>query len=1479
MNIGEYKALIENLTGVNISDDLLTEWSTFESEPTEANLSQLIASIENRAAQDIANLELLRRAFSDLTRGVEPSGTIPFAVRIHKPTQADLTDSADAINSEQAVLQNIMNPKPFGDLSTRHDDGLGTDIYFPVTPLTRIDKRNNFEEVPQDAQAIVFFFHGSGTYTARGTNFFKEMNQLARYGVASISFDLPHHGNGPRDGDYRPDEFADWVRRIVLYYKELYPGKKIVLAGHSFGPSVIVNYLTRYPDSHGVDGAVLLSPGGPFSEEGARHHALGYVEWLSDWAREDGFPGFNKQASRWTVMEQASWEFGSPGILENINIPVFIFAGDKDPLYPNVQYLMDASARMRADLKIGHGVKHHIFELDEIRGAGEDRKRAEAERDDVYKTVFGPGNADIYAGNGLRFISAVVIDFLKTKIGLQIPVAEGEAEAKELYASNADFRRMIDRQLLKEAKKTLFEEVKNSNGRSLLLTALGREEIQKMVTDTESQWPKLGKKQKTEVIYKIAEAIGIEESAGKKPEMTASVNSARSGNSELFDALSSRLGQVQFKRLTVEEQKAWAEPLSRIIEGVYKGEVIEEIPPETLIWIGSVLEGIPDTAISQLSSKRVVANKFDDWKNVRMALRLYDSEAEFREMSGNTERSELLNSATACDLLAKWNHVRTALLLYDGNPVFHSHAGVEKSELLDPEKAGQSLNEWDRHRLHFLKGLVRSIPTAQAEFYSDISNSDNRLGLSKSEFDETAETIESEVRSGRPATGKSKERMDQLLGKIGAAYSRYLSLKKAELNLQSGSVVNSYSLVRRGVNGEEIKNEWRYKHTRLGYSAMYNYQGAVPYRPWYREYLAAVDGPLEQPVSGEDYLRTETTLRERIHRFNNNGLPGDVRGGHVLSICEGGDLLIPSKLFQETDHITVLAPSFFGKIDSDNLFTPHRLHRAHALAAGQRLSGNPDFQHPSSTGVSYLNFVVAALAHESSPDNVMSVFYFSIIAGEKVYVSSKSFGDDPENYRNAEITFKGRDGRVKTLDIIADEGHSLQVPVRRYLVRHKPDAIFIGSHSSDLNSQPSALRFMRGLLATGYAPLVSDGRAQFVGVSARPLAVENMYLVPSDAILVSDKIDNLPVDPIRPRSRQSLFSEMANNAEFASNKFFGGSVFQKIAFLPVNIITGGLVYTAGELGSDALLGRWDEIAEMSVAEISKEFGLLTVGSAAGNLTAKGILNVAGKKLSSEIVNKILSRGIPLFSALAALEVGETGTVDVDTIPVSMANVAAASAVVGGVVAMANKTRLARGLIDVASAVASGSRIAKVGGSFVGLAATAVAEFTVLKMLAEVEGEYAAFDPLNLVTARLGELIKEDLELLGKINDGEDVDLKKMQYLENLLLAYGDYINTGRAEAVAAEENAKFMCVALGTIASDGAIPPPYMYDTLTEGNKLRTKSLLAEARTIADVRTFTPRLDRITKNWEVLHMQFDWYLKDRNQLIAGMMDLEETERF
>ena len=96
----------------------------------------------------------------------------------------------------------------------------------------------------ENAEGVVCIVHGIGEY---GGRFDRVASELNRHGLAVVSMDLRGHGKSSGNKGHcapRKDVLGD-VSDLIRYAQEKYPGKKIVLYGHSMGGNITLDYRER----------------------------------------------------------------------------------------------------------------------------------------------------------------------------------------------------------------------------------------------------------------------------------------------------------------------------------------------------------------------------------------------------------------------------------------------------------------------------------------------------------------------------------------------------------------------------------------------------------------------------------------------------------------------------------------------------------------------------------------------------------------------------------------------------------------------------------------------------------------------------------------------------------------------------------------------------------------------------------------------------------------------------------------------------------------------------------------------------------------------------------------------------------------------------------------------------------------------------------------------------------------------------------
>lgn len=201
--------------------------------------------------------------FADSLRALNCTHTL--SVPNHKSTSKSQINGSnwlgnpDSVNwyDDLSIGKSLKANAAVGVMRTFYDSQFKTRFYFTASAAPT--EKAEMPIVDPNAKALYIFFHGSGTMKSSGKNYAAQMNELSRLGFASLSFDLPYHGDGPIGNRFEdPKYFMKWIHEIITKYRR--PGQPVYLVGHSFGPDVAAEYTARYPFS--VNGAVLLSPAG-----------------------------------------------------------------------------------------------------------------------------------------------------------------------------------------------------------------------------------------------------------------------------------------------------------------------------------------------------------------------------------------------------------------------------------------------------------------------------------------------------------------------------------------------------------------------------------------------------------------------------------------------------------------------------------------------------------------------------------------------------------------------------------------------------------------------------------------------------------------------------------------------------------------------------------------------------------------------------------------------------------------------------------------------------------------------------------------------------------------------------------------------------------------------------------------------------------------------------------------------------------------
>ena len=284
------------------------------------------------------------------------------------------------LNDREYLEEMKLLKDTLGGVDTRFLKDLDTRVYYTSTARALPD--GTIPMVDPEAKALVIYFHGSGTSKASGANFAGKMNSLSKMGYSALSFDLPFHKDGSRNPALaRTAAFSEYLDQLITKVRQ--PGQPVYLVGHSFGPDVMAEYITRHPK--GVDGVVMLSPGS-FDKETKK--------WFEDntvyMTRIFGDVEPNNFGGRWASMvtNERTWNNlkakGRQDPTEvNPNLKVHVISGDREeyipgPLdaegYPTAEPRSYDVAQVfktyfkNSEVTIEPGVGHYIFAHEDAEG-------------------------------------------------------------------------------------------------------------------------------------------------------------------------------------------------------------------------------------------------------------------------------------------------------------------------------------------------------------------------------------------------------------------------------------------------------------------------------------------------------------------------------------------------------------------------------------------------------------------------------------------------------------------------------------------------------------------------------------------------------------------------------------------------------------------------------------------------------------------------------------------------------------------------------------------------------------------------------------------------------------------------------------------------------------------------------------------------------------------------------------------------------
>ena len=230
-----------------------------------------------------------------------------------------------------------------------------------------------------DARAAVLVTHGLGDHSGR---YAQLAESLAAEGNAVYALDQRGHGRsaGPRTAGDISDSVADVSTMVGLIKRDL-PGRRIFLAGHSWGGLVTLAYAVDHP--HDVHGLILSAPAARPKNASTIQIVLGKL--LANIAPNTGVATipFDQVSSDPRVVEAqradplthqgpirarmasqmlTAMKHVAKG-LPALSMPVLLLHGTGDVIaYPSTsRYVHDAIGSHDRTLKFYEGLRHQIF--------------------------------------------------------------------------------------------------------------------------------------------------------------------------------------------------------------------------------------------------------------------------------------------------------------------------------------------------------------------------------------------------------------------------------------------------------------------------------------------------------------------------------------------------------------------------------------------------------------------------------------------------------------------------------------------------------------------------------------------------------------------------------------------------------------------------------------------------------------------------------------------------------------------------------------------------------------------------------------------------------------------------------------------------------------------------------------------------------------------------------------------------------------
>jgi alpha-beta hydrolase superfamily lysophospholipase len=142
-------------------------------------------------------------------------------------------------------------------------DKLPQEYFFSASDGVGLFAREWFPEEPSQVRATVVLVHGIGEHSGRYSHVAEFLSQRS---ISVLGFDLRGHGRsqGLRGDTPSYDQFLNDIGQRIRSARDVFPGRKIFLLGHSLGGNLVINYVLRRMSSSSmtdpVDGVIVSGP-------------------------------------------------------------------------------------------------------------------------------------------------------------------------------------------------------------------------------------------------------------------------------------------------------------------------------------------------------------------------------------------------------------------------------------------------------------------------------------------------------------------------------------------------------------------------------------------------------------------------------------------------------------------------------------------------------------------------------------------------------------------------------------------------------------------------------------------------------------------------------------------------------------------------------------------------------------------------------------------------------------------------------------------------------------------------------------------------------------------------------------------------------------------------------------------------------------------------------------------------------------------